>query len=141
MGGSDLDLCDVELSNPVTQLNVYSVMGGGQIRVPDGVEVQVSKLGLMGGNDVRLGDEVSSPGAPLIRIRLVSLMGAPAYVEAGGSAAPSASKSASFASPSAATSSGPSGRPRTSRKRGHAPTRRTAVETTIPASIGISVVR
>ena len=75
MGGSDLDLCDVELSHPVTQLNVYSVMGGGQIRVPDGVEVQVSKLGLMGGNDVRLGDEVSSPGAPLIRIRLVSLMG------------------------------------------------------------------
>lgn len=75
MGGSDLDLCDVELSHPVTQLNVFSVMGGGQIRVPNGVEVQVSKLALMGGNDVRLGDEESPPGAPVIRIRLVSLMG------------------------------------------------------------------
>lgn len=75
MGGSDLDLCDVELSHPVTHLNVYSVMGGGQIRVPNGVDVQVSKLALMGGNDVRLGDDVSPPGAPLIRIRLVSIMG------------------------------------------------------------------
>jgi hypothetical protein len=75
MGGSDLDLCDVELAHPITQLNVYSVMGSGQIRVPNGVDVQVSKLALMGGNDVRLGDDVPPPGAPLIRIRLVSIMG------------------------------------------------------------------
>jgi uncharacterized protein DUF1707 len=75
MGGSDLDLCDVELSHPVTRLNVYSIMGGGQIRVPNGVDVQVSKLALMGGNDVRLGDNVPPPGGPVIRIRLVSIMG------------------------------------------------------------------
>jgi len=75
MGGSDLDLCDVELSDRVTRLNVFSLMGGGQIRVPHGVEVQVTKLGLMGGNDVRLGDEVSPAGGPVIRIRLVSIMG------------------------------------------------------------------
>jgi hypothetical protein len=75
MGGSDLDLCDVELSDPVTHLSVYSLMGGSQVRVPNGVDVQISKLALMGGNDVRLGDEVPPPGAPQIRIRLVSIMG------------------------------------------------------------------
>jgi hypothetical protein len=75
MGGSDLDLCDVELSDPVTHLSVYSLMGGSQVRVPNGVDVQISKLALMGGNDVRLGDEVPPPGAPQIRIRLVSNMG------------------------------------------------------------------
>jgi len=75
MGGSDLDLCDVELSGPVTRLTVYSVMGGSDIRVPDGVNVQVSKLALMGGHDVRLGDEVPPSDAPLIHIRLVSIMG------------------------------------------------------------------
>ncbi len=75
MGGSDLDLCDAELAGREIELNVYSVMGGGEIRVPNGIDVQVSDLGLMGGNDVRLGHEVVAPGGPLIRIRLVSIMG------------------------------------------------------------------
>ncbi len=75
MGGSDIDLCDAELSEPVTQLNVYSIMGGGEIRVPDGVDVQVANVAFMGGNDVQLGDDVTPPGGPQIRIRLVSIMG------------------------------------------------------------------
>ena len=75
MGGSDIDLNDVELSESVTQLNVYSVMGGGEVRVPDGVSVEVSNVAIMGGNDVQLGDEVVPPGGPVIRIRLVSIMG------------------------------------------------------------------
>ncbi len=75
MGASEIDLCDVELSHAVTQLNVYSVMGGVEIRVPNGVRVQVSRFALMGSNDVRLGDQPSAPGGPLIRIRLVSIMG------------------------------------------------------------------
>ncbi len=82
MGGGEIDLCDVELSHPVTQLNVYSVMGGAEIRVPDGARVQVSKLALMGGNDVRLGDRPPRLEGPLIRIRLVSIMGG-AKVRAG----------------------------------------------------------
>jgi hypothetical protein len=75
MGGSDIDLNDAELSERVTQLNVYSLMGGGDVHVPHGVSVQVSNFALMGGNDVELGDEVAPPGAPAIRIRLVSIMG------------------------------------------------------------------
>jgi Domain of unknown function (DUF1707)/Cell wall-active antibiotics response 4TMS YvqF len=75
MGGSEIDLNDAELSERVTQLNVYSIMGGGEVRVPHGVNVQVSNFALMGGNDVKLGNEVTSPGAPAIRIRLVSIMG------------------------------------------------------------------
>jgi hypothetical protein len=75
MGGSEIDLNDVELSETVTQLTVISVMGGGEIRVPDGVAVEVSNVAIMGGNDVQLGDEVVLPGGPVIRIRLVSIMG------------------------------------------------------------------
>lgn len=74
MGGSDIDLNDAELSEPVTQLNVYSFWGGGEIRVPDGVEVHVSNVAIMAGNDVKLGDEVIPAGGPVIRIRLVSIM-------------------------------------------------------------------
>jgi hypothetical protein len=75
MGGSEIDLNDVELSEPITQLNVYTVMGGGEIRVPDGVDVEVSNVAIMGGNDVKLGDEAIPAGGPVIRIRLVSIMG------------------------------------------------------------------
>jgi hypothetical protein len=75
MGGSDIDLNDAELSQPVTELNMYSIMGGGSIRVPHGVEVHVSNFAFMGGNGVELGDETAPPGAPVIRIRLVSIMG------------------------------------------------------------------
>ena len=75
MGGSEIDLNDAELSERVTQVNVYSVMGGGEVRVPNGVSVQVSNFAIMGGNDVQLGDEVVPPGGPVIRIRLVSIMG------------------------------------------------------------------
>ena len=75
MGGSDVDLNDAELSQRVTEINMYSIMGGGEIRVPHGVEVHVSNFALMGGNGVKLGEEVAPAGAPVIRIRLVSIMG------------------------------------------------------------------
>jgi hypothetical protein len=75
MGGSDIDLNDAELADPVTQLNVYSIMGGAEVRVPHGVEVQTTNFALMGGNGVKLGDEVTPGGGPIIRIRLVSIMG------------------------------------------------------------------
>jgi hypothetical protein len=75
MGGSDIDLNDAELSDRVTVLRVISVMGGSEIRVPEGIEVEVSQFALMGGNDVRLGDELPPPGGPVIRVRLISIMG------------------------------------------------------------------
>jgi hypothetical protein len=75
MGGSDIDLNDAELPGPLTEIRMYSIMGGGEIRVPDGVDVQVSNFALMGGNDAKLGDEIAPPGAPRIHIRLVSIMG------------------------------------------------------------------
>ncbi|MGO9901483.1 MAG: DUF1707 domain-containing protein [Solirubrobacteraceae bacterium] len=75
MGGSDIDLNDAEFSNPVTRINVWSIMGGGEVRAPHGVEVYVSGFALMGGNDVRLGDEAPPPGALQIRLRMLSIMG------------------------------------------------------------------
>jgi hypothetical protein len=75
MGGSDIDLNDAELSGTVTELNIYSIMGGCEVRVPHGVDVQMSNFALMGGNDVKLGDEAAAPGAPTIYIRPVSIMG------------------------------------------------------------------
>ena len=75
MGGSTIDLNDAELADRETQLNVYSLMGGNEVRVPHGVNVQVSEFALMGGNDVQIGDEVTPAGGPTIHIRMVAVMG------------------------------------------------------------------
>jgi hypothetical protein len=75
MGGSDLDFNDAELSDPDTTITVVSIMGGAEIHVPDNVDVQVSKVGIMGGNDVELSDTPVPDGAPVIRIRLISILG------------------------------------------------------------------
>lgn len=75
MGGSELDLNDAELSNEAIEVNVFTLMGGFEIRVPTDVDVQVSKFAFMGGHEVALGREPPPPGAPVIRIRLFTVMG------------------------------------------------------------------
>ena len=75
MGGTEIDLSEVELSDAVTDINVITFMGGFEIRVPNGVDVQVSKFAFMGGHEVKLGNEPPPPGAPVVRIRLISMMG------------------------------------------------------------------
>jgi len=75
MGGGEIDLNDAELSGEVTHINVYTLMGGFEIRVPDGVDVRVSKFALMGGHEVALGPDAPPPGAPVVHIRLLTMMG------------------------------------------------------------------
>lgn len=75
MGGSDLDLNDAELADDYVEMTVFSLMGGAEIRVPDGLNVEVSEFAFMGGNDVHLGDELPDPGGPVLRLRLLSIMG------------------------------------------------------------------
>ncbi len=74
MGGADLDLNDVELTAPHTVLRVWSVMGGADVRVPEGLDVEVSEFAFMGGNDVQLGSEPRH-GGPVLHLKLVSVMG------------------------------------------------------------------
>jgi hypothetical protein len=75
MGGSDLDLNDAELAEEHVELTVFSLMGGSDIYVPDGLNVEVSDFAFMGGNGVRIGDPRPDPGGPLLRLRLISIMG------------------------------------------------------------------
>ncbi|HET6505948.1 MAG TPA: DUF1707 domain-containing protein [Baekduia sp.] len=75
MGGSDLDLNDVELSAYETTIHVISIMGGATVRVPEGLDVRVSEFAFMGGNDVHLGDRPPAPGGPVLHLKVFSLMG------------------------------------------------------------------
>jgi hypothetical protein len=75
MGGSDLDFNDAEFADDVVTVTVFSLMGGADIRVPDGLNVEVSNFALMGGNGTDIGDERPDPGGPTLRLKLISIMG------------------------------------------------------------------
>ncbi len=75
MGGSDLDLNDAELAAEVVELRVFSLMGGSDIWIPDGLGVEVSEFALMGGNEVKIGEPRPGDGGPLLRLKLISVMG------------------------------------------------------------------
>jgi catechol 2,3-dioxygenase-like lactoylglutathione lyase family enzyme len=74
-GGSDLDLNDAELADDVVEMTVWAVMGGANLRVPDGLNVELSEFALMGGNSAELGRERPDPGGPTLRLKLISIMG------------------------------------------------------------------
>ena len=57
MGGADLDLNDAELVDDHVQMTVFSLMGGADVRVPDGLNVECSEFAFMGGNGIQLGDD------------------------------------------------------------------------------------
>lgn len=76
MGSSELDLNDVELAHDVSDMTVFSFMGGSDVRVPEGCRVEVSDFAFFGANDVQRGVTISGPSeGPLIRLRLFSIMG------------------------------------------------------------------
>jgi hypothetical protein len=75
MGGDEIDLREAEIEGGELILNLYSLMGGANVYVPDSIEVELGGVSIMGGNEVRGYDRPSRPGAPVVRIRGFALMG------------------------------------------------------------------
>lgn len=67
IGGADIDLRDAELIGHELEIRCFALIGGVDVIVPEGVDVSVELISLIGGTDVRLGAP-PRPGAPLIRI-------------------------------------------------------------------------
>jgi hypothetical protein len=75
MGGGNLDLNDAEFAGDVVEMRVYSLMGGSEIRVPEDLDVEVSEFAFMGGNDIGRGEAPPRAGGPLLRLKMISIMG------------------------------------------------------------------
>jgi hypothetical protein len=76
MGGADLDLSGATVENPVTEIRVFSLMGGSDIIVPEGVHVELTGFAFMGGNDLKVDESAPPPpSAPVVRVRAYSVMG------------------------------------------------------------------
>ncbi|HTX28980.1 MAG TPA: DUF1707 domain-containing protein [Streptosporangiaceae bacterium] len=74
MGADEIDLRDAEIEGGELAVNVFTLMGGANIYIPDTVELEVGGFSLMGGN-TETGRERTRAGAPLIRVRAYNLMG------------------------------------------------------------------
>ena len=75
MGGADLDLTEAEFADQHVELTVFSLMGGADIRVPEDLHVELSEFAFMGGNSVKPETAPPRPGGPVLRLRLISIMG------------------------------------------------------------------
>jgi Domain of unknown function (DUF1707)/Cell wall-active antibiotics response 4TMS YvqF len=75
MGGDEIDLREAEIEGGELTVNVFALMGGANIYVPDTIELEVGGFSLMGGHDETGSQRSPRPGAPLVRVRAYNLMG------------------------------------------------------------------
>ena len=74
MGGIDLDFSEAFLPPGITDVEFLCLMGGLDIIVPEGINVEVKGIPLMGGIDKKVSDE-HYPGRPTLRIQGLAVMG------------------------------------------------------------------
>jgi hypothetical protein len=74
MGGTELDFREAALPQGVTQVQVLAIMGGVEIIVPPGVNVDSHGIGIMGGFE-DAGEQEHDPSAPTLRIAGLAVMG------------------------------------------------------------------
>ncbi|MGW7248375.1 DUF1707 SHOCT-like domain-containing protein [Streptomyces decoyicus] len=75
MGGGEIDLREADFAGPEVVITCWAVMGGVNIVVPPGVEVDVRGLGIMGGFDAGEDGVPGDPGAPRVIVKGLALMG------------------------------------------------------------------
>ncbi|HVV36330.1 MAG TPA: adenylate/guanylate cyclase domain-containing protein [Acidimicrobiales bacterium] len=75
MGGVDIDLREAEFDSPELHITAVAIMGGISIIVPEGIDVDLGGLAIMGGKDARLAPVPLIPGAPRVRVTAFCLMG------------------------------------------------------------------
>jgi hypothetical protein len=76
MGGVKLDLRDATIDTDELSITAFSLMGGVEVIVPEGVDVELGGFAIMGANENRTGLAPIRPGTPVVHVRGFSLMGA-----------------------------------------------------------------
>jgi class 3 adenylate cyclase len=75
MGGCTLDLRAAEMEGSELVINAVAIMGGIDVIVPEGIQVEMTGLAIFGGKDCRVPDVRPLPGSPLVRVRVFAFMG------------------------------------------------------------------
>lgn len=74
-GGGELDLREATLDPSGATLRVRAITGGGDIKVPDGWNVELDSKSFMGGIGAHRPSATDDPYAPTLRIEARALMG------------------------------------------------------------------
>ena len=74
MGGVDLDYSQAQIPPGISNIDIFALMGGVNIFVPEGVNVEVTGIPIMGGIDNRAASS-GKLGAPTIKVNAITLMG------------------------------------------------------------------
>jgi hypothetical protein len=75
LGGADLDLREAIIETPEVEITVWSLLGGSDVTVPEGVHVELGGFALLGGNEMRVEGPPPGSGAPVVRVKAWSLLG------------------------------------------------------------------
>jgi class 3 adenylate cyclase len=75
MGHSVLDLRQAEVVGPEISITAIAFLGGVDVIVPEGIEVVLSGVPIMGSNQMSIADKPIIPGSPIVRVRAFSFMG------------------------------------------------------------------
>ena len=75
MGTCQLDLRQAEVVGDEVTITAIAFMGGVDVIVPEGIEVVVEGIPIMGANQASIRDVPVIPGSPLIRVRGFPFMG------------------------------------------------------------------
>jgi len=75
MGECKLDLRRAAISAAVTTIRAHVVMGNLKVIVPEGVDVDLDAMVIMGSRKLVLSGPPPAPGAPLVRVEGLVLMG------------------------------------------------------------------
>jgi hypothetical protein len=73
-GDLDLDLREATIDQPPTAVPVFAVFGSADIYVPEGVDVDVSGLTILG-HHREWGRDIVRPDAPAVRVRILGCCG------------------------------------------------------------------
>jgi class 3 adenylate cyclase len=75
MGGCHIDFRGAEIDAPVVHVTAVAVMGGIDIVVPEGIEVGLDGLPVMGGKSMQVKNVPTLPGSPRILVHAFPIMG------------------------------------------------------------------
>jgi len=75
MGECMLDLRQAEVESFHSHIMAVAVMGSVRILVPEGIDVDIDGVAIMGNKDLRGGQSQLVPGSPTLRVTCVAIMG------------------------------------------------------------------
>ena len=75
MGDCRIDLRGAVIDSPLLTIEAIAIMGAVEVIVPEGVEVVLEGVAIMGNKLLRMSDTPIREGAPLVRVTGFALMG------------------------------------------------------------------